>query len=174
MMNDRLKESVSALMDGEVDELELARLLKEAESDPEVISLWSRYHLAGALMRRESLMPASERLTLRLREALASEPSLAGAPGANRWVKPLASVAVAAAVALAVVLGFQMMSVPGNEARPDVVVGPVPSISNGTINAAVSDRRRLDAYMLHHAQHRALNDRSSVIPIAKFASFDVQ
>ena len=44
----------------------------------------------------------------------------------------------------------------------------------GTVNAALTDRRRLDAYMLHHAQHRALTERTSVIPIAKVASFDAQ
>ena len=172
-MNDRLKESISALMDGEVDELELARLLKEAESDPEVITLWSRYHLVSALMKRESLMPASDRLTIRLRETLAAEPSFDEAPEAHRWLKPVASVAVAAAVAFAVVLGYQAI-VPGSDARPAVVVSPTPSISNGTANASLTDRRRLDAYMLHHAQHRALNDRSSVIPIAKVASFNAQ
>ena len=84
VMNDRLKESISALMDGEVDELELARLLKEAESDPEVILLWSRYHLVSALTKRESLMPASDGLTLRPREALAAEPSFDDAPEADR------------------------------------------------------------------------------------------
>ncbi len=42
-MDERLKESLSALLDGEADELELQRLLAQSERG-ELRSLWSRYH----------------------------------------------------------------------------------------------------------------------------------
>lgn len=186
-MNERLKESLSALMDGEVDELELGRLLKQAEGDPQVLAAWSRYHLVSGLMKREPLMPASERLVARLHQALKDEADLFEPSSEVRWLKPVASVAVTVAVTFAVVLGYQVFSAPGlsplgnplgKESRPEVVVSPtsvigIPTV-NGNVNAPLSDRRRLDAYMLHHAQYRALNERPGVIPIAKVATFDIQ
>jgi sigma-E factor negative regulatory protein RseA len=177
VMNEQSKESLSALMDGEVDDLELARLLKEAQTDPALVSVWRRYHLASSLLRREAVMPASERLARRLRDVLADEPAFGESrPG---WVKPVASFAVAAAVAFAVVLGYQLLSVSVEDVRPvqatiDDVVRPAPLARANTRTASLTETRRLDAYMLHHAQHRALNEPSAVIPIAKVASFDTQ
>ena len=42
-MDDRLKESISALMDGEANELELQRILSHSKQD-DVADIWSRYH----------------------------------------------------------------------------------------------------------------------------------
>lgn len=39
-------ESLSALMDGEVNELELRRLLKHVERDPALAQQWQRYQSA--------------------------------------------------------------------------------------------------------------------------------
>src|SRR5690625_5430743 len=51
--NHSLAESISALADNEASPLELHRLLKASESDPEVKSTWSRYQLISAAMRRD-------------------------------------------------------------------------------------------------------------------------
>lgn len=42
-MNERLKESLSALLDGEVNELELQRILAH-DNRQEVSACWQRYH----------------------------------------------------------------------------------------------------------------------------------
>lgn len=51
--NDILKESISALVDGETDDFDLRRVLKEAETSPAVRETWRRYHLIGAALRGE-------------------------------------------------------------------------------------------------------------------------
>lgn len=43
-----LVESLSALMDNEASELELQRLLKALDADPELKATWSRYQVASA------------------------------------------------------------------------------------------------------------------------------
>lgn len=48
-MDDRLKESISALMDEEANELELQRILSHKDKD-EVHALWKEYHLARDVM----------------------------------------------------------------------------------------------------------------------------
>ena len=56
-MNERTNESLSALMDGETDELELRRLLKQSEQEPQTLETWHRYQMIGALMRGEAVSP---------------------------------------------------------------------------------------------------------------------
>lgn len=54
-MNDRLRESVSALMDDAGDDLEMRRLLAAMETDGELRGKWHRYHVISAVMRRERM-----------------------------------------------------------------------------------------------------------------------
>ena len=54
-MSEKLKESLSAVMDGEADEFELRRVLDEVSKDAELASSWDRYHLIGSVMRGERL-----------------------------------------------------------------------------------------------------------------------
>jgi sigma-E factor negative regulatory protein RseA len=52
-MSEKLKESLSAVMDGEADEFEIKRVLNEASSNPDLKTRWHRYHLIGAVLRSE-------------------------------------------------------------------------------------------------------------------------
>lgn len=49
-----LEESLSALMDGEVGDLELRRILKVLPEQNELQGTWERYHLIGAALKRET------------------------------------------------------------------------------------------------------------------------
>jgi len=51
-MDDRLKESISALMDDEANELELQRVLSKTDDD-EVTRTWQRYHQVRSVLRGE-------------------------------------------------------------------------------------------------------------------------
>lgn len=55
MNDEKLKSSLSAIMDDQADELEIRRLL--AEADAEVMATWSRYQLASAVLRKEPVFP---------------------------------------------------------------------------------------------------------------------
>ena len=44
------KETLSALLDNEADDLELRRLLKSIDSNPELAETWERYCLEQSLM----------------------------------------------------------------------------------------------------------------------------
>ena len=123
-MSEQLKESLSAVMDGEADEFEIRRVLDEATSDAELRGVWERYHLIGSVLRGEGRTPSASSVTRGLSapdsrsfwaridadgdnpddvEAMLvdSEP----AP-ANRWMQRIVGVAVAAGVAAAVVIGL--------------------------------------------------------------------
>jgi sigma-E factor negative regulatory protein RseA len=52
-MSEKLKESLSAVMDGEADEFEIKRVLNETSSNTEFMSRWHRYHLIGHVLRTQ-------------------------------------------------------------------------------------------------------------------------
>ncbi|QFT54240.1 sigma-E factor negative regulatory protein [Microbulbifer sp. THAF38] len=148
---ERLNESLSALMDGEVSELELQRLLKASAASEELGERWSRYQLAASVMRREQVASVESGLAASISAAIDLEEPLsqAGNGGAvaanglinNRWWRPLSRGAIAATVAFAAILGVQQISdtqqnpVQGNElvaeverpAQPVVQSAPQPS-----------------------------------------------
>lgn len=137
-MKNRIRESLSALCDGECDELELRRVLNHVENDAEFREQWANFHLIGAAMRGESVDTVD--LSKGIMQAIDGEP-MDEVPGAEQAsastnavtpyveasdaTKPKASVlpgwmvsgAVAASVTMAVLLGARVLSV------PDVTVG---------------------------------------------------
>jgi len=190
-MSEQLKESLSAVMDGEADEFEIRRVLNEAENDPDLRGVWERYHLVRSVMRGEGRTRSADRLSARFWteiDAVDVAPvSNTSAVTADKprsiwttWGQRAAGVAVAAGVAAAVVIGYR-----GNEsatappAQVAVVAQPAPGnliaqfddeIGRQTMPAAL-DLQRAHAYMLHHAHHVALNNRS-VVPFVKVAAFE--
>lgn len=98
----QIAESLSALVDDQVSELELRRLLKQ--SDPQLEERWSRYHMIGAAMRGEPLM-SSESILPGIQQALADEAPHQAKP-AGFWAGA-GRLAIAASVACVVVLGVQ-------------------------------------------------------------------
>lgn len=137
-MKNRIRESLSALCDGECDELELRRVLNHVENDAEFREQWANFHLIGAAMRGESVDTVD--LSKGIMQAIEGEP-MDEVPGAGQAsastsaaapdvetsdaTQPKASVlpgwmvsgAVAASVTMAVLLGARVLSV------PDVTLG---------------------------------------------------
>ncbi len=125
---ERLNESLSALMDGEASELELQRLLKASEASAAVGEHWSRYQLAASVLRREPVAPVDSGLAARISAAIAQEepPARSGGGGGgaadgvagSRWWRPLTRGAVAATVAFAAILGVQQLQMADSGAQP--------------------------------------------------------
>lgn len=117
---ERLNESLSALMDGEVSELELQRILKSSAASEELGERWSRYQLAASVMRREQISPVDSGLSASIAAAIdLEEPLSQGENSAtvsasglvnSRWWRPLSRGAVAATVAFAAILGVQQIA----------------------------------------------------------------
>jgi len=109
----QIDESLSALMDGEAQDLELRRILKEsADKESSVRDDWSRLHVAqSALHGNDDALAFSDwDISGAVSAAIADEPAhkSGSKPAASvpNWMKPLASVAIAAGVAAVVVFGF--------------------------------------------------------------------
>lgn len=96
---DAIKESMSAVMDGEGSDLDVARVLKAVEEDPKARAHWQRMQQTRGLLRTGQSDPNID-VSRAVRESLEHSPK-------RRQLGPLGSLAVAASVTFAMVLGGQ-------------------------------------------------------------------
>jgi sigma-E factor negative regulatory protein RseA len=153
-----LEESLSALMDNQASELEIQRLLKALETDPEIKSTWSRFQIASAGLKGELPVLASSDFASRISAAIDAEetysasakPAVAptkvasAVEGGNvvvmptRWWQQAGRVAVAASVAGALIVGVQQYPSGASQsaqiAANTPAVAPAPSVENKAVN----------------------------------------
>ncbi len=104
MMNQDIRQHLSALIDNELDRDRARFLLKRAEHDTELVAVWQRWHFFGEAMRGTALplrKDFARQIAARLDEETAGAAASQRAPRVLRWG---GGVAVAASVALAALL----------------------------------------------------------------------
>jgi sigma-E factor negative regulatory protein RseA len=199
-MSERLRESVSALMDGEAGELELRRLLTDSD-ELSVRSSWQSYHRLQVVLKEEPAEFLGWDISERVSSAIEDNSELAGMTSRRpRWLQPVAGFAVAASVAAAVVMtvgnlnpansglgagqpemlsrvfpttGGLAVSAGGNQAR--LTPAATPMVLPGVDAQADEDaRQRLERYILRHTESAALNNGQGMISFARVASFDAE
>ena len=156
-----LNEALSAVVDGEAEELELRRVLNAVERDPELRAKWERLHLIGDVMRGGAMRLGDRGV------ADLEEPSIPGvdedvATGESRgrW---LTGVAAAAAVVVAVT--FVALQDGQTTDSP-----PLVAQSNTIVAEPLSEedlRRNRDYYLRYHAQHASAAGRSPGMTFVK-------
>jgi sigma-E factor negative regulatory protein RseA len=194
-MSEKLRESLSALMDDETNELELQRLLKQMGDDTELRQTWVRYQAARTALHGHEMTHLQLDISARVREAVAAENSSHPLRDLkDRLVRPLASFAVAASVAATVVIGGQQLAqvsgadpygTDGAVTAGVSPVGLVNSLGATTVQASYGTqavpvlqpatgtaykelaRQRMQLYMQEHAEHAALNSPHGLIPFAR-------
>ena len=125
-----LAESLSALMDNQTSELELMRLLKACDSDPELKATWERYQIASASLRADLPGLAPTGFAARVSAALETEETYSDQTASSTsqsakspWWQSLGRAAVAASVAGALIVGVQQYqgeSLPGAQMAVEV------------------------------------------------------
>ncbi|RUR36453.1 sigma-E factor negative regulatory protein [Vreelandella populi] len=123
-MSQNTRESLSALMDSESDELELRRVLKALPNDADAADRWRRYHLARSMMQREQGVDVSVDLSAGIMARLQNEPAPISldsqenaAPRTNN-ISFARGAGVAAAVSLMVITGVQFFGNSGSTSQP--------------------------------------------------------
>ena len=194
-MSEKLRESLSALMDDEANELELQRLLKQMGEEPELRHTWMRYQAARTALHGHETAHLQLDISARVREAVDADNSAHPARGLkDRLLRPVASFAVAASVAATVVIGGQQLAQVSGADPYEVravasggvsPVGLVNSLGATTVQASYGTRavpvlqpatgtayqqlarQRMQLYMQEHAEHAALNSPHGLIPFAR-------
>ncbi len=193
-MSEHLRESLSALMDDEANELELERVLSRIGDDSELRGVWVRYSAARSAVSGHGVACLDRDISTSVREAIraGTVPSVAGR--GQRLLRPLASFAVAASVAATVVIGGQQLaglSAAGSYEAGDTLaasaspVGLVNSLGASPVRASYGTeavpmlqpatrtaydelaRQRMERYIQEHAEHAALNSPQGLVPFAR-------
>ncbi len=182
-MDDSLKETLSAMMDDQADELAVRRLLSNAEHR-ELRGQWRRWQQMHDLMRDDPILPESVDVSAGVRASLFGESvdrplSVAGDHPAVKTSSWRWSAAAMVVVSLAV--GFGM----GSEWESD----GLGRVASGTVSAALEgpptegevpevalqglDEQQwehLSRYLLEHAQHNSVGAGRGSIGYARLAS----
>ncbi len=189
-MSEKLRESLSAAMDGEADEFELRRVMDEAGKDRVLRDTWERYHLVSAVLAErttDTSLRSRDALRTRIWEALDYElaeieaenvvteieaPVAGGA--SSPWMGRAVGFAVAFGVAAAVLFGSGVL-----EEQPPgagVAVLTVPDAGPDRVDDAPAltheqDLTRNNAYVMHHVQQTGLN-AGGMLPFVKMVTFE--
>ena len=138
-MYDKSLEPMSAMMDSEIEEFELRRVIERTANNSQLVNKWNRYHLVQDVMKGRLIqIPGNVDLASRVSQALDDEPALSSQAIAktdqsldkalepsliDRWWKPAASMAVAASVTAVVLLGAQQFSAQPSLSIPSEFAG---------------------------------------------------
>jgi len=157
-MNVSKQERISALTDEEASEFEVRRLLAELAGDAETRDRWARYYLMGDAMRGELPAAVDPQFRARIMGRIEREsPLRASRP--SQLLKPAAGFGLAAAVAVAAIVGIRSMDETGPGREPAMVAGDGEASDASLRQArATSDEPRADnyslnSYLLNHFEH---------------------
>ena len=160
-----VKESLSALFDGEHSELDLRRVLKAAQTDDEVANSWHGYTLTRQVLQKQRVYPERSLLD-GVREALADEPAPERQSKPSTWQQWAGKAAVAAVVSFGFLFGasqWQFNAEQGNTfaANDNAAVVPtgfeLPPLQARTVSTDAADQ--IPANYIQMQSREALNQQ---------------
>ncbi len=150
-MNDAIRMQISAFVDGELPENEAELLLRRMSQDAELRQEVSEFLAIGRLMRREPGLAGADRLHERIAAEIDHGPADIGVAdgdvGASRAVRPLAGVAIAAAVALVAIFALQQ-----NATIDELPIETAVAVANEGVPVIDTQQDRQRQYFLNHAE----------------------
>lgn len=160
-------ERISALMDGELDDVEAAGQLKQLVTSEVLQAAWHEYHLIGDVIRRESV--ATVGFTARLHGALDREPTVLAPralPAVSKKARLYAMSAAASVAGVAAVVWLAYVNNPGvltGGGQLVAVVAP-PSATVNVEPRAVSETARPEVadYLMAHQEYSPSNTMRGV------------
>jgi len=193
-MSDKQNETLSALMDGELDEMSLHRVLNQMEEGSQLKETWSRYHLQRDVIKGDVSEFSALDISSAIHDAIDDEATIESSiQQPKNWWKAVAGLSVAASVTFAVVLGARfnpMLDGQGSEqfagkTQVQVVVPEITRVKGPTMiaqsNSALNGvdekslqqaQERLNIYLKQHAQDSALGQGRSAMPFARVVNFE--
>ena len=165
-----IEEQLSAFIDGELPEEELQLLVRRLERDEDYRSTLVRYSTIGNLMRKDPGVATSAHFRARIMAAIDDEAEAdvqpdAGTSSSVGWLKPLATVAALAVVAIGVLNSGQFSGGGGPAPEASVAANPAPAATarpalarSAPTNASAAqaarlNRERLTSYMVSHREY---------------------
>ncbi|POP53227.1 sigma-E factor negative regulatory protein [Zhongshania marina] len=188
-MNDTVRESLSALMDGEASELELRRILSADEKA--IRTEWADLHRSQELLKNESNPFIGWDISSRVMAEIADDELVNS--GGTGWKQAVSGLAIAASVAAVVVIGSMGGNMFGGSpqmvaenngvsgrvypAQASAAVGGVAvsaqaqaSPAGPLLNNDAEARKRFEAYLRKHTDRAAFNNGQGMVSYARVVS----
>lgn len=182
-LSEELRESVSALIDGELGATESAFLLKRMGHDEQVHAQWQRYQCIGEALRGQASAFDADAFSAKLLAQIEEQSLQYKAPTANKRVEKrtllrwLGGAAIAATVSWTALLMTQAETTSNPalaEAQPLTLASPAVSVHtvSGRIGSryptmVLEDRTALassmDEFLLQHVQGAAVTPVSAAV-----------
>jgi sigma-E factor negative regulatory protein RseA len=178
-MTDSIKEQLSACLDGELPDQELALLLKRIDHDTELRGAITRYGLISETLRTGSGTAISADFAARVMTRIEAEPKTPASkvsPRLLRRLRPVAGIAVAASVAALAVFSVQrsglfptqaIIASQNESANAPVVAEDVPDRyvvpATPSSSSAFIPATRLTNYVVAHSEYSSPLGRRSVL-----------
>ena len=162
-MTEQIRESVSALMDGEVEKDMRAGFCNE-----ELKSTWHRYHLISDVMHQRLPVNPNLHLSRKISDLIKQEPAIL-APSTRSiqtFLKPVAGLAIAASVAALAILGIQryqsteLSTVVQEQIQKPVLSFGVPvtlpdAQAARPVQVQMKSDVRINRYLLNHNEYQS-------------------
>lgn len=153
-----MKESISALIDGELEGPAAEKALAAIAADEDLDAAWEDYHLIGDAMRANRF--ASMDVRAQVAERLKTEPTVL-AP--RRWMRPrraraAGAVALAASVSFAAVVGWQQL----NHRQP----ASVAAVADRGVPVQVVKPAQFDQYDPYVLAHQEVTADQSMMRVS--------
>lgn len=179
-MDDRLRETLSAMMDDEADELSVRRLLSHGRQD-EVCDQWQRWQQVRGLMHKNHSPAEGVDVSAAVREVLdgrprrISEQDPAAPRSVARWQWPAVAM-----VTMALLIGFgagagwesadtsQGAPVASAEHNKSTEVQPVDEVALQGLDQ--EQWEHVSRYLLEHAQHNSVGAGRGSVGYARMVS----
>ena len=191
VMTEKLKESLSALYDGEAEQLEARRALKSGASESELEAQWEHYSLIGDVMRGQGDGVGEVDLSAGIMQSLESADVEAVTKPATHWSRRwYAQAAVAAGVAFTLMTGLntQPTETPVLAEQAPIEFSPATLANPLALQAGVAVQQQMqtpaaqaiqvqlqkeiEAYIIRHAEHSAASGQQGLLPLARVMETD--
>jgi len=171
MIDEKLAEKLSSLLDGELGHTETLKLWKQMESDPELRAQWNRYNRQSSLLaQRPGILPDNA-FAERVKFAIADEPTvLAPRVVRKRLIEKLTSSALAAGLALAAVLVGQSLVGHSNISGSNLMAEARYAAPSATGANRVAMDPDFQNYLVLHNETAYLAGAEGLLPYARVVS----
>ena len=177
---------LSAMVDDELDGMEIDLVLRRLCRDGDLQSCWSRYHLISDVLQGHLPDAFDTDFAARVRQMIEIEPLLQPtAKPLPTWYKPVTGFGLAASVVLVALFGLKLTQTdtafPASSTS-QLVSTTAPSVSATpiTIRAAANQRianveksvdARLSNYLFNHNNYASLNGMHGMLPYVRMVDY---
>lgn len=154
----KANESFSAFLDGEASELDIQRLLKAMDEDPQVTGQWHEQSRVKAILQGDLPVDTA------LRAGRAPAQPVSVRTGRSVWQR-LAKGGIAAAVAVVTVTVVSLnRSEPGQPNVATLSVDDGAAVASEQLQQQYAAQQRLEAYLRDHAEQASFTTGHVVVP----------